>query len=61
VSTAPEPKSVSPEADDYLSADHGSFDGEMSTVVAQFNELQFSPDGRLVEMGMCEGQLGMIH
>jgi hypothetical protein len=27
---------------------HGSFDGEMSTVVAQFNELRFSPDGRLV-------------
>jgi hypothetical protein len=27
---------------------HGSFDGEMSTVVAQFNELLFSPDGRLV-------------
>jgi hypothetical protein len=27
---------------------HGSFDGEMSSVVAQFNELRFSPDGRLV-------------
>jgi hypothetical protein len=27
---------------------HGSFDGEMSTVVAQFKELRFSPDGRLV-------------
>jgi hypothetical protein len=25
-----------------------SFDGEMSSVVAQFNELRFSPDGRLV-------------
>jgi Tol biopolymer transport system component len=27
---------------------HGSFDGDMSTVVAQFNDLRFSPDGRLV-------------
>jgi hypothetical protein len=27
---------------------HGSFDNDMSTVVAQFNELRFSPDGRLV-------------
>jgi hypothetical protein len=27
---------------------HGSSDGEMSTVVAQFNELRFSPDVRLV-------------
>jgi hypothetical protein len=27
---------------------HESFDHEMSTVVAQFNELRFSPDGRLV-------------
>jgi Tol biopolymer transport system component len=27
---------------------HGSFDGEMSTVVAQFLDLKFSPDGRLV-------------
>ena len=27
---------------------HESFDGEMSTVVAQFNDLRFSPDGRLV-------------
>jgi WD40-like Beta Propeller Repeat len=27
---------------------HESFDGEMSSVVAQFNELRFSPDGRLV-------------
>jgi Tol biopolymer transport system component len=27
---------------------HDSFDGKMSSVVAQFNELRFSPDGRLV-------------
>jgi hypothetical protein len=27
---------------------HESFDGEMSSVVAQFNELRFSPGGRLV-------------
>ena len=27
---------------------HGSFDGEMSSVVAQFLDLKFSPDGRLV-------------
>lgn len=27
---------------------HDSFDGDMSNVVAQFNELRFSPDGRLV-------------
>ena len=27
---------------------HESFDGEMSTVVAQFLDLKFSPDGRLV-------------
>jgi len=27
---------------------HESFDGEMSTVVAQFNDLRFSPNGRLV-------------
>ena len=26
---------------------HESFDGDMSSVVAQFNELRFSPDGRL--------------